>query len=121
MCASEAKKKKFAISDADEALRRGKANALLQLAAYADKGYQWCRRNYSKSQKDGVVFFQDAEGMWCARMGSQGGGSSADHARTEAGSEALEGAEEAVFCAEGPNSRTSPQIPTRTLEAKGVV
>jgi hypothetical protein len=39
----------------------------------------------SQSQNDGVVFSQDSKGVWCARMGNQGGqcaGSSAEHART---------------------------------------
>jgi hypothetical protein len=66
--------------------RRGKAEALLKLSEYTDKGRQWCKNNLTKAQKEGVVFFQNEHGVWCARMGNQGGcaGSSAEHALTVA-------------------------------------
>jgi hypothetical protein len=85
---SERKKKQaeFDRNDLKEANRRGKANALLNLPSYAEKGYLWCYRNLTQATNDGVVFFQDrSSGVWCARAcgdqgGSQGAGSS-EHAK----------------------------------------
>ena len=88
---SDRKKKqaKYDRSDRSVAKQRGKANALLKLAAYAEKGYQWCYRNLTQATKDGVVFSQDEHGVWNARAcgdqgSSAGAGSSAEHARTVA-------------------------------------
>lgn len=75
------KQAEFDRADRKEANRRAKANALLELPSYADKGYQLCYRTLAQAAKDGVVFFQDEHEEWCARMGTQGGaGSSAEHA-----------------------------------------
>jgi len=78
------KEKEYAGIDLKEANRNGRATALLQLPAYSDKGYTWCYRNLTPAQKDGVVFSQDANGVWSARVRDQGSsnaaGSSADHA-----------------------------------------
>ena len=78
------KEKEYAVVDLKEANRKGKANVLLQLPEYSDKGYQWCYKNLTPAQKDGVVFVQDANGVWSARVRDQGSsgqaGSSADHA-----------------------------------------
>ena len=52
-------------ADRKEVNRKGKANALLKLPSYADKGYQWCYRNLTQVQKAGVVFSQDrSSGVW---------------------------------------------------------
>ena len=88
------KKEEYARTDRKQASRKGKANALLQLMpSYAEKGYQWCYRNFTQAEKDdGVVFSKDASnGVWSARVRGQGSneaGSSADHARTEVEEEA---------------------------------
>ena len=87
------KQAEFDRNDLKEANRRGKANALLQLPSYAEKGYQWCYNNLTQAAKDAVVFFQDPSGVWCARAcGDQGAGSSSEHARTveETAAEELE-------------------------------
>ena len=81
------KQAEFDRTDRKEATRKAKANALLQLPSYADKGYQWCYRNLPQATKDGVVFSQNEHGVWCARVrgqGSSGAGSSVEHARTGA-------------------------------------
>jgi hypothetical protein len=76
--------KECAKSKAKEANRKGKANALLKLSQYADKDYQWAYRNLPQAKKDGVVFFQDVDSVWCACMGNnQGVGSSTEQAHTE--------------------------------------
>lgn len=77
-----AKQKKFEKADRAEKIRRLKAIALMSIAKYEDKGLTWCYRNQALAKKDGIVFFQDSEGMWRARMSGQGNGagSSADHA-----------------------------------------
>jgi hypothetical protein len=79
------KQAEFDRNDLKEANRKSKANALLQLPSYGEKGYRWCYRHQAQAQKDGVVFFQDSSGVWCARAcgdqgGSQGAGSS-EHAK----------------------------------------
>ena len=80
----------FDAADRKEANRRGKAEALLQLSTtYADNGYQWCYKNLPQVQKDGVDFSKDERGVWCARAGNQGAGSSAEHARTVVASMAV--------------------------------
>jgi hypothetical protein len=87
------KQAEFDRNDLKEANRCGKANALLQLPSYAEKGYQWRYRNLTQATNDGVVFFQDPSGVWCARAcGDQGAGSSSEHARTveETAAEELE-------------------------------
>ena len=66
------KQAEFDNTDRKEANRKGKANALLELPSYADKGYQWCYKNLPQAAKDGVVFSQDDRGEWCARMQDQG-------------------------------------------------
>jgi hypothetical protein len=79
------KQAEFDLNDRKEAARKAKANALLLLPLYTNKDYQWCYRNLSQAQNDGVVFSQDSKGVWCARMRKQGGqcvGSSAERART---------------------------------------
>lgn len=90
----------FDRNDLKEANRRGKANALLQLPSYAEKGYQCCYRNLTQATKDGVVFFQDPGGVWCARMGnqgaSQGAGSSSEHAKLTVGGSAAAAIQEAA-------------------------
>jgi hypothetical protein len=80
------KQAEFDRRDLQEAKRSGNANALLKLPSYAEKGYQWCYSNFTQATNDGVVFFQNEHGVWCARMGNQGecAGSSAEHARTVA-------------------------------------
>ena len=79
----ERKKKQAKYDCVDRALfrRKSKANALLKLPEYSDKTYRWCYFNLTQASKDGVVFFQDAEGVWFARMVEHGAaGSSAEHA-----------------------------------------
>jgi len=50
-------------------------------------------KSLSNAKKDGVVFFQDPIGVWCARMGTQGGaGSSAEHASAPVEKEVAVGA-----------------------------
>jgi hypothetical protein len=83
------KQAEFDRNDLKEANRRGKANALLQLPSYVEKGYQWCYRHQSQAIEDGVVFFQDPSGVWCARVcGDQGAGSSSEHAKLTVGGSA---------------------------------
>ena len=71
------KQKEFDRNDHKEANRQSRATALLKLSEYADKGQRWCYRNQAQAKREGVVFFKDASGVWCARMGGQGEGSSA--------------------------------------------
>jgi hypothetical protein len=80
------KQAEFDRNDLHYAKRIAMANALLQIPSYADKGLKWCKYNQAQAKKDGVVFFQNERGVWCARMGNQGGcaGSSAEHALTVA-------------------------------------
>ena len=100
------KQKEYERNDRKEANRKGRANALLQLPEFAAKGYHWCYHNPSAAQKDGVVFFQDEHGGWCARMGnqgrSQGAGSSSEHARTVVGSAEVATQEAAMEAPEDP-------------------
>lgn len=61
------KQAEFDRNDLKEANRKSKANALLKLPSYAEKGYQWCYKNLTQATNDGVVFSQDSNGVWCAR------------------------------------------------------
>jgi hypothetical protein len=70
------KQAEFDRNDRKEAARKSRAIALQSLETYADKDHQWCYRNQAQAKKEGVVFFQDASGVWCARMGDKGKGSS---------------------------------------------
>jgi hypothetical protein len=71
------KQAQFDRKDRFEAKQRSKAKALLKLSmTYANKGYMWCYKNLVQAEKDGVVFFQNESGVWCARMGAHGGASS---------------------------------------------
>ena len=69
--------KKYERSDRQYRVRNAKADALLKLDKYAVMNYQWRFNNVGKVQKDdGVHFFQDANGVWCAAFKTQGEGSS---------------------------------------------
>jgi hypothetical protein len=89
---SERKKKQAQYDQNDRSVfnRCGRANALLQLPSYADKGYTWCMKYQAQAKREGVFFFQDSNGVWSARAGSErvsGAGSSAEYARTAGGSD----------------------------------
>ena len=73
----ERQEKEYERTDRAHKIRKAKADALLKLEKYAGVDYQWRYRNLSKVQKeDGVHFFQDANGVWCAAFKTQGEGSS---------------------------------------------
>ena len=77
----ERKVKEYERKDRAEKIRKAKANALLKLEKYAGMNYTWRYHNVSKVQKeDGVHFFQDANGVWCAAFKTRGEGSSSSSA-----------------------------------------
>jgi len=76
--ARKEKNEKYARTDREEASRKGRANALLQLPEYANQGYYWCYLNLPQAKKDGVVFSKDANGVWSARVFERAS-SSAEH------------------------------------------
>ena len=75
--ACERQEKRYERADRKEKTRKAKADALLKLEKYTGMDYQWRYRNVGKVQKeDGVHFFKDANGVWCAAFKTQGEGSS---------------------------------------------
>jgi hypothetical protein len=70
----EKMQKEFDARDRRFANQQAMAAALLKLPAYANKNYQWRLTKQTKAKEDGVVFFQDSSGVWCARMGAEGEG-----------------------------------------------
>ena len=75
--ARERQVKEYEIQDRNEMVRKAKADALRKLEKYAGMKHRWCYRNVGKVQKeDGVHFFQNANGVWCAAFKTRGEGSS---------------------------------------------